>query len=88
MNIETTAAGKTAKRVLTLSEAAKYMGVSKSWLYKLTSNRAIPYYKPSGKLLYFSLDELEQWLLSNRVATQDEISSKAQSYCLGKGDKK
>ena len=36
------------KEVLTSDEAAKYMGVSKSYLYKLTMRQQIPHYKPSG----------------------------------------
>lgn len=34
------------KAVLTSTEAAAYMGVSKSYLYKLTMKGEIPHYKP------------------------------------------
>ena len=37
------------KEVLTSDEAAKYMGVSKSYLYKLTMRQQIPHFKPMGK---------------------------------------
>lgn len=73
------------KEVLTTDEAAKYLGVSKSYLYKLTMQQKIPHYKPLGKMCYFNRVELEQWLQSNRVATEDEISQKAQNYCMKKG---
>lgn len=73
------------KEVLTTDEAAKYLGVSKSYLYKLTMQQKIPHYKPLGKMCYFNRVELEQWLQSNRVATEDEISQKAQNYCVKKG---
>ncbi len=69
------------KEVLTSSEAAKYMGVSMSYLYKLTADQKVPHYKPGGKLCYFNRAELEQWLQSNRVATGAEIAQKAQNYC-------
>ena len=62
------------KEVLTSDEAARYLGVSKS-----------PHYKPMGKMCYFNRVELEQWLQSNRVSTEAEISQKAQQYCLKKG---
>ena len=75
----------TAKEVLTSQEAARYMGISQSYLYKLTMRQEIPHYKPSGKMCYFNRAELEQWLQSNRVSTDSEISGKAQSYCIGKG---
>ena len=73
------------KEVLTSDEAAKYMGVSKSYLYKLTMRQQIPHYKPMGKMCYFNRLELEQWLQSNRVSTSPEISQQAQAYCMKKG---
>ena len=42
-----------AKTMLTSDEAARYMGISKTYLYKLTMLRKIPYYKPMGKMCYF-----------------------------------
>lgn len=71
----------TTKEVLTSDEAAKYMGISKSYLYKLTMRQQIPHSKPLGKMCYFNRLELEKWLQSNRVATTDELNERAQSYC-------
>lgn len=76
---------RTTKEVLTSDEAAKYMGISKSYLYKLTMQQKVPHYKPTGKMCYFNRMELESWLQSNRVATANEISERAQSYCMKKG---
>ena len=73
------------KEVLTTVEAAEYLGLKKSYLYKLMMRRQIPYYKPTGKVCYFKYEDLLQWMLSNRVSTADEISQKAQSYCMAKG---
>ena len=73
------------KEVLTSDEAAKYMGVSKSYLYKLTMRQQVPHYKPMGKMCYFNRLELEQWLQSNRVSTSTEINQQAQAYCMKKG---
>jgi len=75
------------KEVLTSDEAARYLGISKSYLYKLTMKQLIPHYKPLGKMCYFNRQELEQWLQSNRVSTEEEIEQKAQAYCLQKGGK-
>ncbi len=69
------------KEVLTCEEAARYMGISKSYLYKLTMRREIPHFKPSGKVVYFNRSELEQWLQSNRVTTVDEARGQAAAYC-------
>lgn len=73
------------KEVLTSDEVAKYMNISKSYLYKLTMNREIPHYKPMGKMCYFNRLELEQWLQSNRIATNAELNQQAQNYCVKKG---
>lgn len=73
------------KEVLTSDEAAKYMGISKSYLYKLTMKGEIPHYKPMGKMCYFNRTELEQWLQSNRVATSTEIADRANRYCMKGG---
>lgn len=70
------------KEVLTLEEAVQFTGMSKSYMYKLTSTQKIPHYKPSGKMVYFNRDELQTWLLQNRVSTHDELESKAQAYCM------
>ncbi len=72
------------KEVLTSDECAKYMGISKSYLYKLTMRGEIPHFKPLGKMCYFNRLEIEQWLQSNRVATSDEVSQKASAYCMSK----
>ena len=73
------------KEVLTSDEAARYLGISKSYLYKLTMQQKIPHYKPLGKMCYFNRGELEQWLQSNRVSTEVEISQQAQQHCTKKG---
>ena len=73
------------KEVLTSEEVARYMGVSRSYLYKLTMRREIPHYKPRGKICYFNRQEVEQWLQSNRVATDTEFNNQANNYCMKGG---
>ena len=41
------------KETLNLKEAARYLNVSCSHLYKLTYSKQIPHYKPRGKQVYF-----------------------------------
>lgn len=72
------------KDVLTFGEASTYTGISKSTLYKLTSAGAVPHYKPTGKPIFFDRKEMEQWLLSNKVKTHDEIQSEAMNYIMKK----
>lgn len=76
--IEAAALGQ--KTVLTFDEAAIYTGLSKSILYKKTSNREIPHYKPRNKMIYFERAEIDSWLLQNRIATVDELEVRAQTY--------
>jgi excisionase family DNA binding protein len=71
------------KEVLTSDETARYMGISKSYLYKLTMRGEIPHYKPTGKICYFNRREVEEWLQQNRCATAVEITDRANSYCRG-----
>lgn len=73
------------KEVLTSEETARYMGVSRSYLYKLTMRREIPHYKPMGKMCYFNRREVEAWLQSNRVASDTELTNQAAAYCGERG---
>ena len=54
------------KNVLNIKELADYTGYSKSYIYKLTSRQAIPYFKPSGKAVFFDRMEIDVWLLKNK----------------------
>ena len=78
----------TTKEVLTSEETARYLGVSKSCLYKWTMSRQIPHYKsPTGKLCFFNRAEVEAWMQSQRVATEAELEQQAQKLSK-KGGKK
>lgn len=67
-----------AKEVLTLEEAAIFMGVSRSTLYKMTHNNVIPFYRPNGKLIYFEKSVLLEWMRKNQVMSKEQIESTAQ----------
>ncbi|MDG4945115.1 helix-turn-helix domain-containing protein [Weeksellaceae bacterium KMM 9713] len=61
------------KEILNLEEASKYLGISKSYLYKLTSGNKITYYRPEGKLIYFRKEDLDKYLLRNPQYSQDDF---------------
>jgi len=65
-----------SKGMLTSQEAADFMGISISMLYKMTSRLEIPHYKPRGKMVYFDKQELEDWMRKNhftsRFITQEQ----------------
>lgn len=52
-------------KLLNFVEAAQYLSISHSQLYKYTSQRKIPFHKPAGKYLYFFRHELDQWITRN-----------------------
>lgn len=62
------------ERMLTTGEVARLLGVSVSRIRHLVSARAIPYYKPLGRVL-FSQSEIREWIQSSRVPTIQEKAS-------------
>lgn len=47
---------------ITFKEACAYLGYAPSYLYKLTYKNVIPHYKPTGKMIFFSKSELDEWI--------------------------
>lgn len=54
---------------LTFKEACAYLGYAPSYLYKLTYRNVIPHYKPTGKMIFFSKNELDEWIYKGNVNT-------------------
>lgn len=69
------------KGTLNFKETREYLGLSDSQLYKLTRNGDIPYYKPSGKLIYFNKTELDAWICHKRTPdlTEDTDDNNGES---------
>lgn len=76
-----------AKNVLDIDDVVLLTGLSKSYVYKLTCRKEIPYYKPNGKLIYFDRQEVENWMKQNRVASVVEAEQVASKYLMEKGGK-
>lgn len=72
------------RNLMTTTEAARYIGVKPSYLYKMMMRCAIPYYKPGGKLCFFAKEDLDVWLKRVRVKSQDEIDSEASRYLISR----
>jgi excisionase family DNA binding protein len=70
------------KELLTIDEAAYFLGLSSSRLYKMTSNKEIAHYKPGGKVIYLKRQELEQWVLNSRVESTNDFSDELNSYLV------
>jgi len=70
------------KPILTFEEGCEYTGLSKSKMYKHTSSGNIPFYKPEGKKIYFKTEDLNNWMLRNRSASNEEIERSAAKQSL------
>lgn len=64
------------KPILSAEEAAEFLSMKTSYLYKLTSGRKLTFSRPNGKLIYFRRSDLEDFLLRNEIpAINDEESN-------------
>ena len=70
------------KEILTIEEASDFLGLSVSRLYKMTSNKEIPHYKPGGKKIYLNRNEIESWILNSRVESTYDLDEKLDSYLI------
>lgn len=76
-------------QILTIQQAAEVINLSVPTIYGLVQRTAIPVSK-QGKRLYFSKDELINWIKQGRKKTAQEISDEADSLVAqrNKGGKK
>ncbi|MBS4033129.1 MAG: excisionase family DNA-binding protein [Ignavibacterium sp.] len=56
-----------------IEEAAKHLGLAKTYLYSLIHQGRIPFYKPNGKKVYFNKLELNKWISQSKVKSIDEL---------------
>lgn len=72
-----------AHDLLDLGAAAAFLGLKKSYLYKLTSTRQIPFYKYGGRLVMFDRAALESWRAARlqAVPSKAEAAASAAAYC-------
>lgn len=74
--------------MLNFNDLVSYTGLSKSYLYKLTSNGKLPAYKPFGKCLYFDKLEVENWLKQNPIFNADATDQRASTLVALKAHNK
>ena len=77
-----------AKEVLTVEEAARFMGMARSTLYKMTCDQSIPFYRPNGKMIYFEKSAILSWIRKNRVYSTEEINEEARLHMIKLAQKK
>lgn len=54
------------KEWLNLDDLSKYLGLAKVSIYKLTSAKKIPYYRPTGGHIMFRKSEIDKWVESSK----------------------
>ena len=69
--------------LLTIEEAATFAHLSKATIYGLVSRSEVPCMK-KGKRLYFSRQELTEWIKAGRKKTVSEIAADTDSYLTRK----
>ena len=69
----------TTKKVLTTDELVAYTGWSRSFIYKLTMSRSIPFSKPNGKTCFFDREEIEEYLMSAKVKSTAEVGAEVEA---------
>jgi excisionase family DNA binding protein len=70
-----------ADKLLTIKQAAEFISLSISTVYGLVHNKIIPVCK-RGKRLYFSKQELFDWIKNGRKQTRLEIDREADIHLL------
>jgi excisionase family DNA binding protein len=61
------------KPVLNLQEASLYLGISKTYLYKLNSQNKIPYCRPNEGKITYQKEDLDKYLKSNKRNSLSEL---------------
>jgi excisionase family DNA binding protein len=77
--LNTTGPVSAANTPMDIKDLAVYLKMSVSAIYKLTSSSEIPHYK-SGKRLYFKKEDINEWIFSRRIKTNDDIEKEAMEY--------
>ena len=75
------------KTILSFKEAISFMDVSKSFLYKLTSEDKINFFKPNNGKIYFKKEDLENWMLQNEVKSFNVLEESVNKNLLKIGKK-
>lgn len=60
-------------KLMSITEAAKFLGLKVPTLYSKASQGTIPYSKQAGRL-YFIQSELQKWIQEGRRLTQKELT--------------
>lgn len=67
-----------AKETLSIDEVSQVYDLKKSYLYSLVHNKRLPYYKVGGgRLVFFKKSDVEAFIQSCRIDSNDEQEAAA-----------
>ncbi|MBN1448772.1 MAG: helix-turn-helix domain-containing protein [Bacteroidetes bacterium] len=71
---------------LTAKEAADYLDLSISMLYRHVREGRIPAFKPNGKKWYFWTEDLDRWIRGGTPSSSVTDADAARTSTAGNGD--
>lgn len=72
-------------KAMNVSEVAKYLNTNIPSIYGLTSRAEIPHYKIAKKL-YFKKEEIDEWIYSKKIKTNQDIEKEVEEYLRKRKD--
>ena len=72
------------KDLLSSSDVVKILNISESLLFKLTSKKLLPHYKPTNGRLFFIKSELIDWVKEHRIHTEKDAEELLKKHRLKK----
>ncbi len=75
-------------QLLTIEQAAEFLGYKKKYLYNLTSAKAIPFVRIGPRKIRFRLEALKEWIneriedVPAEAQERDKAQAEAARYCL------
>jgi excisionase family DNA binding protein len=87
---QTSSLSSNQPEIVDIEEVLKLTGYKKATIYKLIHERKIPFHKPAhgGRRIFFKSAEIDKWLQSNRIETNEEFSQKHRENRKGQSNDK
>ncbi|MCB6098451.1 helix-turn-helix domain-containing protein [Flavobacterium psychrophilum] len=61
-------------------ETSLYLSLSINYVRRLAREKQLPSTKPSGKCIYFKIEDLDNYLMNNKRISNKKIMEKATKY--------
>lgn len=61
------------RQYLNVVETSVYTGFTPKYIYQLVHRGEIPFYKPTGRKLFFKIEDLDEWIAISKFKSVNEI---------------